>query len=559
MIFDAFPGQPQDSIEYCIVGAGPVGVSVALVLSRMGHRVHVLEAGGRNAAPDTTGEFGFELASPDVHARGDLVSRQGLGGTSTAWGACCVPFDPVDLAARDHIPFSGAPVSHAEIAAHYDTAADLVGVTPGFIDQTPSTAPDPVIDGDQLMRYAATPDLSMRHREEIAQSERLNVYLNTRVTGLTLTPATDRVAGVNIESNGARQTLTPAHVILCCGGIQTARLLLMVQREHPNFLGGEPGPLGRFYSGHISGAASRIRFSNPEKARRYVVRREADGSFVRGCLTLGPNAQEEHKLLNQYFALNNVPLGDPGFRSGSFSAIHLGLSARHGTSRYMTRYHSGHIETEFEFGLNPLEHLRNIATHPIGPVKGIVEVVRTRAASSHAQPFFSFYNPAGAYALRYHAEQMPDPESRVTLTDRTDRLGMPVPHVDMRVADADISSILRAHDVLHNWMTENGHGQVEWYQPPEQRAAHVRSQASDGYHQMGLTRMSETARTGVVDRDLRVHGVANVFVASPGVLPTGGRAHPTFPTIALGVRLAHMLGAAQATSAKSPEAAKAHS
>jgi len=541
MIINGFHETDPEQLDSVVIGAGPVGLSVALSLIRRGKKVHVLEAGGAASRSDSSGAFDLDLADPAVHASGELVSRQGLGGTSSAWGACCVPLDPLDFDSRRHIPYSGVPLPHSEISSRYEAAAELVGIANSFVDRTVADDLDAEVDWGQLMRYGKTPNLAARHIAEIETSELLRLHLNTRLVAMTLRPGADRVACLTIESRGRRTKIRAEQVLLCCGGIQSARLLLLLQREHPVFLGGEHGPVGRYYSGHLSGTIARIRFDNPQAARRFVARTDADGSFVRGCFLFKPAAQEEHRLLNHYFALNNAPIGDPAYRNGAFSAIHLGLSLRHGTPRYMSSYHPGHIETDYEFGVDPIRHIANIAANPLRTVRGLAEVIRTRAASERSQPFFSFYNPAGYYALRYHSEQMPDPESRVTLSDRRDDSGTPLPHVNLRVSDQDIESVIRSHDVLENRMRSRGDGGLEWHQPPQLRADHVRAQASDGYHQIGLTRMARTPARGVVDQGLRVHGVSNLFIVSAGVLPTGGRAHPTFPTIALGVRLAEAM------------------
>jgi choline dehydrogenase-like flavoprotein len=58
---------------------------------------------------------------------------------------------------------------------------------------------------------------------------------------------------------------------------------------------------------------------------------------------------------------------------------------------------------------------------------------------------------------------------------------------------------------------------------------------------MGTTRMGESASTSVVDRDCRVHGYANLFVAGSSVFPTGGYANPTLTIVALALRLAETL------------------
>jgi len=54
-------------------------------------------------------------------------------------------------------------------------------------------------------------------------------------------------------------------------------------------------------------------------------------------------------------------------------------------------------------------------------------------------------------------------------------------------------------------------------------------------------RMGTSAATSVVDRDCRVHGYGNLWVAGSSVFPTGGYANPTLTIVALGLRLADAL------------------
>ena len=62
-----------------------------------------------------------------------------------------------------------------------------------------------------------------------------------------------------------------------------------------------------------------------------------------------------------------------------------------------------------------------------------------------------------------------------------------------------------------------------------------------GNHHMGGTRMSNEAKTGVVDSNCRVHGLANLFVCGSSVFPSAGHANPTLTIVQLALRLAaHM-------------------
>ena len=54
--------------------------------------------------------------------------------------------------------------------------------------------------------------------------------------------------------------------------------------------------------------------------------------------------------------------------------------------------------------------------------------------------------------------------------------------------------------------------------------------------------MSDDPRRGVVDRDGRVHGVDNLYVAGSSVFPCAGHANPTLTVVALALRLAEHLG-----------------
>ena len=53
--------------------------------------------------------------------------------------------------------------------------------------------------------------------------------------------------------------------------------------------------------------------------------------------------------------------------------------------------------------------------------------------------------------------------------------------------------------------------------------------------------MAARQEDGVVDSDLAVHGVSNLFVASSSTFVTSGQANPTFMIVAFAARLADRL------------------
>ncbi len=57
------------------------------------------------------------------------------------------------------------------------------------------------------------------------------------------------------------------------------------------------------------------------------------------------------------------------------------------------------------------------------------------------------------------------------------------------------------------------------------------------HHWLGATRMADSAAEGCVDRDLRYHGLDNLFVLSGSVFPSCSSANPTLTIAALALRL----------------------
>jgi choline dehydrogenase-like flavoprotein len=57
------------------------------------------------------------------------------------------------------------------------------------------------------------------------------------------------------------------------------------------------------------------------------------------------------------------------------------------------------------------------------------------------------------------------------------------------------------------------------------------------WHHMGTTRMHDSPRQGVVDRNCLIHGMKNLYVAGSSVFPTVSADFPTITLTALALRL----------------------
>jgi choline dehydrogenase-like flavoprotein len=519
----------RDGHEVIVVGAGPAGIVQALELRRRGIAVTMLAGGGDGFDAGFQAMADAQIADPRRHAPMGMAVRRALGGTSLLWGGRCVAFDEGDFA-RDW------PVGEAEIAPWYDRAIRYLDAgEPDF--SAPLAAVDPECRFDELERWSKGRDLRRIHAGALENDPGLQVWLGAVCTGLVIDPESGQVRGITVATaSGERAVLTARAVVLACGGLETTRLLLTAQTAHPRLFGGEAGPLGRYYMGHLEGRIAEIVFDRPGTDRDFDFFVDASGRYVRRRITISPAVRARHGLLNLAAWPDNPALGEPGHRSAILSLAYLSLAAP-GLGRLLApeAIRRKHLDGAVaEFG----RHLGNILRGAPEAVREAARYLYRRYAARPHLPGFFIPNAARRYALFYHAEQAPNRDSTVRLVEARDALGMQRLRIDLRYGEVDARSVTASHAIIDRGLRRSGLGRLNYTVPEADRLACVMDQATDGYHQIGTARMADRPRDGVVDSDCRVFGSPNLFVASSAVFPSSGQANPTLLLAALSARLA---------------------
>jgi choline dehydrogenase-like flavoprotein len=135
-------------------------------------------------------------------------------------------------------------------------------------------------------------------------------------------------------------------------------------------------------------------------------------------------------------------------------------------------------------------------------------------------------------------EQPPHRENRIRLSDPRDRLGQQRAVVDWRWRGGDEAGRQRIREVFARELERGGAGRLQV----------SRETALDPaiHHHAGTTRMHPDPALGVVDGELRVHRMENLYVTGASVFPTAGVANPTLTVVALSLRLAdHLSGSSR--------------
>ncbi|HZY63692.1 MAG TPA: GMC family oxidoreductase, partial [Edaphobacter sp.] len=143
--------------------------------------------------------------------------------------------------------------------------------------------------------------------------------------------------------------------------------------------------------------------------------------------------------------------------------------------------------------------------------------------------------------LNLDCEQYPSPDNRITLSNHTDELGMPIPQLHWRIGERERHTITTYSNTIDTLFQTMKIELPYWRPELKEENDTWLNYAGDTFHMMGGTRMGTSSANSVVDRNLRVHGIDNLWVAGCSVFPTGGSSNPTFTMMALTLRLADTL------------------
>jgi choline dehydrogenase-like flavoprotein len=146
--------------------------------------------------------------------------------------------------------------------------------------------------------------------------------------------------------------------------------------------------------------------------------------------------------------------------------------------------------------------------------------------------------------LGVSTEQPVRAESRIILsTQERDRHGVPRLVVNWVRANEELNSLREFTAAVQCWLEKEKIAKVHIDPSLDQRDFSFLDKAADGLHHAGTTRMGLSPATSVVDTDLRVHGVKNLYVCGSSVFPSSGCANPTLTAMALAGRLAKTIAA----------------
>lgn len=491
------------SADLVIIGGGMAGITLARQWAGNARTVAILESGGRELEPATQDLYaGTATLAADGNA--DLAindypanSRARLyGGSMHWWGGKCVPLDDADFAERPWIRDSGWPMSRRDLQPYYDRASDLLGIQRFDKDfSKPQIEGRPPVDingsvhittlpRDNTMlsgRFGGKPFDAFLH--DFTDAANIAIYLHANVVDFNMAKAGQGIDSLGVATLDGKRYTARGHVyVLACGGMENARLLLAANARNGARFGHRSDALGRYFQGHTTvgkertatAAGTQVYFTRPPESLSLYVDRD-------------PRAP--HAVLGATLK------GQKHYKGAAFTVT---------------------MDTDPQAG---------------GADERGLQTTAARIDQAGAA------RPGVNCSCYFMTETIPNPLSRITLSDVNDALG--VPRLDVRWEyDAHALDCFQAS--LDGFAGELGMSAMGRTCFPIRRDEVV-AQMSPSRHHMGTTRMHADPTIGVVDTQQKSHDADNLYVAGSSVFPTSGIANPSLTIVALTLRLSDHL------------------
>jgi choline dehydrogenase-like flavoprotein len=519
VIHDLFTETPQSGFvaHVCIAGAGAAGITLAVEFARKGKKVLLLEGGGALREDSSQALYDSEIVG--LPHRGIHTGRIRVkGGTTVRWGGQILELDALDFTKRSGVPDSGWPFPKTELASYYERALALEGLAK--VERSDEAVwrdlglPFTQFEGLEayLSRWCPEPNFARLHNETLTTHPNIHLWLHSSVVEM-MTERTEgeTVTGLRCRTLTGVETIFRArHYIFALGGIESSRFFL---QPRP---GGLPwnrsGLLGQHFQDHIDCNAALI---EPHDLASFH-------DTFDPIITHGFKYLPKLRLLPQLQALlGTLNIGSTmSFEDTGKARFQAKL-----TIRNLMRGRFSEVTSD---------NLTHTARH--------VPLLFRQAWRYYVQRR-AYAPPTVRILLRIHCEQEPTSRSSITLTDQRDPLGLLRIRFDWQISERELETIRQY--VLVAQRSLAGVARIIPDEDLMSGSPEFFTRCDDSNHHMGGMRMSTSDATGVVDTDLRLYGLSNVYVCSSAVFPCSGFSNPTHTVLALALRLSDHLGQAE--------------
>jgi len=333
---------------------------------------------------------------------------------------------------------------------------------------------------NQVEYQWSTVSFANKYKDHIKKSKKITLVLNTQLLHLVGDNNTTKYA--ECISGQVKKKIKAKYFILACGGIENSRLLLWTKVKNNGFIN-QKLPIGKYWMNHHHIFAGRAVLSRKKL---------------------------KEKMRNNFLGYNNY--------------MHFS------TSKKLIKKKGISSATAYMLTQNVFWKDKIIDKEVLEDILCVAPKYGRKLAKMLASKDLECQN------IRLLLEQEPIENNKITLDDKKDKFKIPKVRLfykknihTIRTAKLfleEFANLCRKDD-LGRVAIKNNIVDLEDF-----------DLVGDGGHHMGGTRMGTDKNKSVVDNNLKVHDINNLYIGGSSNFVTGGYTNPTFTIIQLAIRLA---------------------
>lgn len=484
--------------DVCIIGTGPAGAFVAHQLAKKNINVVMIEAGDANI--DTNSSNVLDEDNGNITGTIDFGFSQQIGGTSNLWAGGLARFYPIDLVEREEFGFEGWPLDINELDDLYKRVNKLIGIPVScqekIDNELESLTSDTYLEAREMVMLNApfctsqlfieVPGITLLKR---LMAYKLNIENNTSISSVEVY---DRDTKKSYDIKAKR-------FVIAAGALTNIRLLLHSLEESDEVLKELYDNVGKYFSTHPKANVGTIQLTESLDSRHpFLKYKRYDEYATRFQFGLNEQLLVQNGLLNHCVRFDST-------LNYRFNRLFDVIKSMLGRVPGLNSGNGYFTERVANIGVSVYRFIDRISL--VGR-KGNLLTVR------------AFIDQSGSA------------NNRVTLSDKVCESGLPLASIQWVFSEKDWVNVDEFMNMFSEQLTKAGIGEFQYRRPSTGEFTGIHS------HFLGGTRCGTKRSTSVVDHDLKVHGLNNLYVSGPSVFPSFGYSNPFYTIAALSLRLA---------------------
>ncbi len=483
-----------EEYDVCIVGTGPAGAFAANKIAKKGYKVLMLEAGNNHV----NSEVGSNIDLYDDRYNSlDFGFSQQVGGSSNLWAGGLAKLDNIDFEERKEFNFLSWPLKLNQMNDYYSRVNEMIGIHNSDLESAQSRTLFSAYGSNIELKKMIVLDAPYKTRELVEGVENIDLFKNHSVFRVNLKESNDSIASIEAlnTASDTKHEFKAKFYILAAGSINNIRILLhslkSLQEEKPHMY----NSIGKFFSTHPKSYIGKITFNNDNFSSNHLLKiKKGDGYFYKYQLGLTSDFLRRKGLLNHS----------------------LRVESKHALRIYRFL---DYFKKILKFNLFKNSPLLIDTFVEIGvKIFKLLEVVDLRQKKSF-------------YLVRGFFDQSAREDNCISLSSKESESGLPLAHINWNFESSDWENVERYIECIKDELEKNNIGALSYLKPSEKNFSGIHS------HFMGGTRMGSSDKNSIVNQDLRVHGINNLYVSGPSTFPSFSYANPFYTIAALSIRL----------------------